>query len=99
MLRRMSNPYEPPKVPIASGGAAVFGEDQCPSCRSTDVRKPSFTWWGGALGPRVLNHRICKACGFGYNAKTGKSNTTAIVIYQVVAFVIVFGIFYAVYSK
>jgi hypothetical protein len=95
----MSNPYEPPKAPITALGPAGVGEDQCPSCQSTSVRKPGFTWWGGAIGPRMLNHRICNSCGFGYNAKTGKSNTTAIIVYQVVLFVIFFAIFFALNSK
>ncbi len=93
----MANPYEPPKAPIQPGAVALGG-DQCPKCQSPNVRKPGFTWWGGALGPRMLNHRICNACGFGYNAKTGQSNTTAIVIYQVVVFAIAIAIFVALRS-
>jgi hypothetical protein len=94
----MSNPYQPPQAPI-TGGPVAAGEDTCPSCRGNNVRKPGFTWWGGALGPRMLNHRICNSCGFGYNAKTGKSNTTAIIVYQVVLFAIFFAIFFALNSK
>ena len=96
----MSNPYQPPQAPISAGGpVGLGGGDQCPSCHGTNVRKPGFTWWGGALGPRMLNHRICNGCGFGYNAKTGKSNTTAIIVYQVVLFAIFFAIFFAINSK
>jgi hypothetical protein len=81
----MANPYEPPKAPVAPNvPVALISGDQCPQCQSNNVRKPGFTWWGGAIGPRIFNHRICNACGFGYNAKTGKSNTTAIIIYQAV---------------
>ena len=95
----MANPYEPPKAPIPVVPLVSHTGDQCPSCQSTNVRKPGFTWWGGALGPRMLNHRICNSCGFGYNAKTGKSNTTAIIVYQVVLFAIAFAIFFALNSK
>lgn len=45
------------------------------------MHQPSYTWWGGILGPKLFNHTICNGCGFGYNWKTGKSNTGAIAIY------------------
>jgi hypothetical protein len=48
------------------------------------VSKPGFTWWGGILGPKLLNHHVCGACGFGFNGSTGKSNSTAIGIYLAV---------------
>jgi uncharacterized protein (DUF983 family) len=53
-----------------------------------DPEKVGFTWWGGMLGPRMLSHVKCKSCGTTYNGKTGQSNTTGIVIYSVVLFVI-----------
>ncbi len=53
----------------------------CPRCRSGHLHRPSFTWWGGLLGPKLLNHTVCGACSLGFNAKTGKSNSTAIGIY------------------
>ena len=78
------NPYEAPKTsptaPLSTGGSG----DDCPRCRSVDVYAPSFTWWGGMLGPRMFNHRICRACKFGFNAKTRKSNSTAIAIYTLI---------------
>ena len=95
----MSNPYEPPKAPIALTPVAGTGEDVCPKCNSPNVRKPSFTFWGGAIGPRLLNHRICNSCGFGFNGKTGKSNMGAIITYQVVIFAILFVIYFVVYSS
>lgn len=49
----------------------------------------SFTWWGGLLGPKVLNHVKCGSCGTQYNGKTGKDNTIGIIIYSVVVFLIV----------
>ena len=41
-------------------------------------------------------HAHCKGCGFGYNWKTGQSNTTAIVIYTAVIFAIVIAIYAAI---
>lgn len=69
-------------MPYAGAGTV------CPRCQSPNTYKAGFTWWGGVLGPWILNHQVCRGCGLGYNRKTGKSNTTAIAIY----FGVVFGI-------
>ncbi len=61
-----------------------YGMPTCPQCQSGNVHKPSFTWWGGLLGPRLLNHHVCNGCGLGFNGTTGKSNATAIGIYLAV---------------
>jgi predicted RNA-binding Zn-ribbon protein involved in translation (DUF1610 family) len=63
----------------------------CPQCGSSginDIKAVGFTWWGGALGPKMFNHVKCNNCGTTYNGKTGQSNTTNIVIYTVVSLVI-----------
>ncbi len=61
----------------------------CPYCKSDAPPRPAgFTWWGGLLGPRMLNHVICSACGKGYNGKSLQPNTTGIVIYSVVVGVV-----------
>ena len=67
----------------------------CPNCGQADANKVGFTWWGGALGPRLFNHVKCNSCGSTYNAKSGDSNTTYIIIYSVVIIVIVFALAYA----
>lgn len=71
----------------------------CPACRARQPTSPhaacyqcqaqtavpvSFTWWGGALGPRIFSHVKCGSCGATYNGKTGQSNTAKIAIYLVV---------------
>lgn len=61
----------------------------CPRCQGGNVHKPTFTWWGGILGPKLFNHAVCNGCGFGFNAKTGKSNTNNIILY----YGVIFGIF------
>jgi hypothetical protein len=78
------NPYAPPQAPIPQAQLAA-GTGHCPRCQSPDVYRPSFTWWGGLLGPKLFNHTICRACSLGFNWKTGKSNSTAIGIYFGVA--------------
>lgn len=47
-----------------------------------------WTWWGGFLGPRLLSHVRCLACGAKYNGRTGKWNGTAVVLYNCGAFAI-----------
>jgi hypothetical protein len=50
------------------------------------VERPVFTWWGGILGPKLLNHAVCKACRLGFNAKTRRpKNDRAILAYFGVA--------------
>ncbi|HEY0048818.1 MAG TPA: hypothetical protein VGB68_06020 [Pyrinomonadaceae bacterium] len=62
----------------------------CPKCSQSVAQKVSFTWWGGVLGPKLLTHVKCGACGTAYNGKSGKDNTTNIIIYSVAALVIAF---------
>lgn len=66
----------------------------CPKCGDSDANKVGYTWWGGALGPRLFSHVKCNRCGATYNAKSGNSNTTNIIIYTAVIVVIVAAILY-----
>ena len=61
----------------------------CPNCGSTQSARVNFTWWGGLLGPRMFHHVKCLGCGCAYNSKTGRPNTTAIIIYTVVSGIVV----------
>jgi predicted nucleic-acid-binding Zn-ribbon protein len=70
----------------------------CPKCRQTNAEKVSFTWWGGIVGPKMLTHVKCPDCGEKYNGKTGKDNTTGIVVYMVVVGVVCFALVFAVVS-
>jgi hypothetical protein len=78
------NPYAPPKAPMQPSPPGDLADGACPRCKSPNIHRPSFTWWGGALGPKLLSHAVCRACGFGFNWKTGKSNATGIAIYTAV---------------
>jgi hypothetical protein len=62
----------------------------CPKCGQTNATKVGFTWWGGALGPRMFSQVKCQNCGTEYNGKTGKSNQQAILIYLAVSFLLAF---------
>jgi hypothetical protein len=89
---QQQNPYyqQPPYQP---NQMSANGYVPCPRCRMPEPQPVKFTWWGGVLGPKMLSHVKCGQCGLAYNGKSGKSNTTGIVIYSVVGAVIVMVIF------
>jgi len=62
----------------------------CPKCGQSNAKKVGFTWWGGALGPRMFSHVKCQNCGTEYNGRTGKSNQQGILIYIAVTFILAF---------
>ena len=64
----------------------------CPKCRNSNAEQLNFTWWGGVVGPKILKHVKCQSCGAKYNGKSGKANTTAIVIYIAVVGVLTFAL-------
>ena len=35
------------------------------------------------IGPRLMNHTKCNNCGTTYNGKSGKPNTTGIILFNV----------------
>jgi hypothetical protein len=70
---------------------------RCLGCsQETEPQPVGFTWWGGAIGARLLSHVQCPQCGARFNGKTGKSNDTAIAIYMIVVGVLAFAVFYAI---
>ncbi len=69
-------------------------ENGCPICNSPLVSPVKYTWWGGLIGPKLFHHTKCEACGYRFNSKTRKSNTTAIVIYSLVLFAIAFALMF-----
>lgn len=66
----------------------------CPKCGGTEATPVSFTWWGGLVGPRLLNHVRCTSCSYAYNGKTGRPNTAGIAVYTLVGFAIAAVAFY-----
>ncbi len=85
------NPYyqQPPYQPNQMGSSPYV---PCPRCSMPGPQPVKFTWWGGIVGPKMLSHVKCGQCGLAYNGKSGQSNTTGIVIYSVIAFVIFFAL-------
>ena len=70
----------------------------CPKCRNSNAEKLKFTWWGGVLGPKILSHVKCNSCGYKYNGKSGKDNTTGIVIYSVIVGILAFGLVFVMFA-
>jgi rubredoxin len=68
----------------------------CPKCGGS-AEPVKFTWWGGFLGPKMINQVKCVSCGYNFNGKNGRDHLISIFIYcaviAVLAFVFVFGIF------
>ncbi|MGY8770854.1 MAG: hypothetical protein ACKVH8_20785 [Pirellulales bacterium] len=91
------NPYESPKAPQAPPAAppktnSDYTGAACPNCGTSDAKAPSFTFWGGVIGHKILSHVICNGCRKGFNSKSGKSNLGNIIMYQVVLFAIIIAI-------
>lgn len=70
----------------------------CPKCNQAGADQLRFTWWGGLLGPKILTHVKCRACGHKFNGKTGKDNTTGIIIYSVIVGVLVLGLVFVMFA-
>jgi len=85
------NPFEAPPVGNRPEKPSIETAP-CPNCDQTRVDAPSFTWWGGALGPKLFSHVICRNCGTGFNRKSGKSNTMAITLYVAISLLVGLGI-------
>jgi hypothetical protein len=79
---QQQQPQPTPVLPYS--GPPGSGGPPCPKCGFQGSSPVSFTWWGGLIGPKMLSHVRCNACRYCYNGKTGRSNTTGIVIYTVV---------------
>ncbi len=82
------NPYQSPLAPSLPPRPPGEEFAPCPKCGGTTAKRINFTWWGGALGPRMFTHVKCLGCGTHYNGKTGRSNNTAIAVYTLVGLVI-----------
>jgi DNA-directed RNA polymerase subunit M/transcription elongation factor TFIIS len=61
--------------------------EDCPKCGSPGhATRVMWTWWGGLVGPMIINTVRCHDCGTSYNGNTGNYNTAAIAIYFGVTF-------------
>ena len=72
---------------------------ECPRCHAFESSTPSFTWWGGFLGPKIIPHVKCARCGHSFNPQTGKDIVGAIVIYSIVVGGIALVLFWALFKS
>jgi len=75
----------------------------CPKCGATGSQLLKFTWWGGALGPKMLTHVKCQNCGHKFNGKNGGSNVAGVAIYMIVtcilSFILMFAVVFFLFSR
>ena len=67
----------------------------CPKCGCRAADPVKFTWWGGVIGPKLLSHVRCNACRYCFNGKTGRPNTTGILLYSLIGLIIAIVVVYA----
>ena len=82
------NPYRAPAPASDLDQAGRDATQACPQCGARSATKVGYTWWGGALGPRLFQVVKCQACGAQYNGKTGGKLTRVIIGYQVVVLIV-----------
>jgi hypothetical protein len=72
----------------------------CPKCQASDIipNPVGFTWWGGLIGSKIINHVECPRCHARFNGKTGGDNTGAIAIYMIVVGLIAGGLMFAIFK-
>lgn len=85
------SPYPRPNMQEPFGGGP-----SCPQCNSANTKEVKYTWWGGIVGPKMMNLQHCNACGFQFNRATRKSTRNAVIAYNLVALVLALVIFAAV---
>ncbi len=79
------DPYKPPAARLDDPAGSATGAVACPKCGASSASKVSFTWWGGALGPRLFHVMRCQKCRAQFNGRTGASLGKVIVVYQLSA--------------
>jgi len=62
----------------------------CPRCKSSDVHKVEYSWWGGLIGPGLVHQVRCKKCGLTYDGVTGTNITKRVSAYITVGLIISF---------
>ena len=78
---------QPAPMPPASGVPLDYaGRRACPGCGGGPLADPSFTWWGGAIGHKLLGVEKCQACKRWWVKKTGQPGNRRVAIYAGIAF-------------
>jgi hypothetical protein len=88
------DPRIPPPIPPAPNvpSPPVIGyaglARPCPGCGSGPIEEPSFTWWGGLVGHKLLSVEQCRACRKWWVKGSNQSGDTRVMIYFVVGIVL-----------
>ena len=75
---------QPPTLPPFARPLDYQGQRTCPGCGGGPLVQPSFTWWGGAIGHKVMGIERCDACRKWWVKKTGEPGGNRIAIYLVI---------------
>ena len=77
-------------VTATRGCAAVLATQwaPCPGCGNDEAARVHWTFWGGMIGPAIINVVRCHRCGVSYNGVHGDYNGGRIAIYIVVSIVL-----------
>ena len=73
--------YQQPPIPVMGYASP---SRPCPGCGGGPIAEPSFTWWGGLIGHKLLNVEQCKSCRKWWVKSTAQPGTTRVTIYMVV---------------
>ncbi len=66
--------------------------EPCPRCGAEEARRVKWTFWGSFYFTALCKHVRCRACGCGYNGRTGRSNLLPAVLCVSVAAVAMLGV-------
>ena len=81
-LTGMSMP-PPPLPPRVVMPVDYQGSRRCLGCGGGPLSEPSFTFWGGVIGHKILGIERCESCKRWWVKKTGQPGGTRVVIYTI----------------
>ena len=68
----------------------------CPNCGAERAERVKYTWWGGVIGPAIINVVRCRRCRTSYNGVHGDYNGGRIALYTVVTLLISLSVFFLI---
>ena len=93
-------PQPPPPLPNAAPPSSrqtpvadyASAHRLCPGCGGGPLHEPSFTWWGGLVGHKLLGVEQCKQCKKWWTKSTGQSGDARVAAYLVIGLLLGFAI-------
>lgn len=80
-----TTPQQPPPIPVMGYAGP---SRPCPGCGGGPIAEPSFTWWGGLVGHKLLNVERCKSCRRWWVKGTARPGGTRVMIYMIAGIVL-----------